>query len=90
MSTKKKKPTPKKVWHPLERNPQWWVDQQAERVFADIQNRYPDIPKEAIEEQFEIDNNGTVWLSLSKCLLLKQHFPHMYSTIEEDFNCKNI
>ena len=51
MNTKKKKPTPKKAWHPLERNPQWWVDQQAERVFADIQKRYPDIPKEAIEEQ---------------------------------------
>ena len=59
MSTKKKKPTPKKAWHPLERNPQWWVDQQAERVFADIQKRYPDIPKEAIEEQISDETWGS-------------------------------
>ena len=35
----------------MKRNPQWWVDQQAERVYEDIKERFPDIPKEAIEAQ---------------------------------------
>ena len=49
-----------------------------------------DIITEAIEEQFETNGDGRNWLNVSKCLLLKKNFPHMYSNIEEDFNCKNI
>ena len=58
MSNRKKQPTSKKVWQPLKRSPQSWVDEQTDRVLADMEKRFPHISREAIEGQLSDETWG--------------------------------
>tara|TARA_R110000765_G_scaffold187638_2_gene293171 strand:- start:558 stop:1097 length:540 start_codon:yes stop_codon:yes gene_type:complete len=57
MSKQKKQQTPKKVWQPLGKSPDWFVLEQTERVFQYVKQRHPEISREA----FEADVADETW-----------------------------
>ena len=46
----KKKPTPKKVWQPLVKDPDWYRDQKRAEVAETVRAKFPDISDEALDD----------------------------------------
>ena len=65
----KKKPTPKKVWQPLVKDPDWYRDQKRAEVAETVRAKFPDISDEALDDLISDETWGNDRYTVSVHLL---------------------
>ena len=65
----KKKPTPKKVWQPLVRDPDWYRDQKRAEVAETVRAKFPDISDGALDDLISDETWGNDRYTVSVHLL---------------------